>query len=83
MREVYRELLRPLGVVPETVYLATDRATVLQRVGARTAKDGDDFAISAGLASRSGDTPRQQSTPVSRRRPGSLERAAIRRARRG
>jgi hypothetical protein len=26
MREEYRELLRPLGVVPETVYLATDRA---------------------------------------------------------
>jgi predicted kinase len=50
MREEYRELLRPLGVVPETVYLATDRATVLQRVAARTAGDGDDFAISAGLA---------------------------------
>jgi predicted kinase len=37
MREGYRELLRPLGVVPETVYLATDRATALQRVAARTA----------------------------------------------
>jgi predicted kinase len=50
MREEYRELLRPLGVVPETVYLATDRATVLQRVAARAAADGDDFAISAELA---------------------------------
>jgi len=50
MREEYRGLLRPLGVVPETVYLATDRATVLQRIAARAAADGDDFAISAELA---------------------------------
>jgi predicted kinase len=49
-REEYRELLRPLGVVPETVYLATDRATVLRRIGARAARDGDDYAISAELA---------------------------------
>jgi hypothetical protein len=50
MREEYRELLRPLGVVPETVYLATDRATVLKRVAARAAHDGDDYAISTELA---------------------------------
>lgn len=50
MREEYRGLLHPLGVVPETVYLATDRATVLQRIAARTAGDGDDFAISTELA---------------------------------
>jgi hypothetical protein len=50
MREEYRELLRPFGVVPETVYLATDRATVLSRIAARTARDGDDFAISTELA---------------------------------
>jgi predicted kinase len=50
MREEYRELLRPLGVVPETVYLATDRATVLRRIGARAAGDGDDFKISSELA---------------------------------
>jgi predicted kinase len=35
IRDECRELLRRFGVVPETVYLATDRATVLQRVGAR------------------------------------------------
>jgi adenylylsulfate kinase-like enzyme len=34
-RDEYRELLRPLGVVPETVYLATDRAVVLRRIGDR------------------------------------------------
>jgi predicted kinase len=50
MRDEYREFLRPLGVVPETVYLATDRATVLQRIRARAARDGDDFTISADLA---------------------------------
>ena len=49
-RDEYRELLRPLGVVPETVYLATDRATVLQRIGSRAARDGDDYAISEELA---------------------------------
>jgi len=50
MREEYRDLLRPLGVVPETVYLATDRATVLRRISARAARDGDDFKVSTELA---------------------------------
>jgi predicted kinase len=49
-RDEYRELLRPLGVVPETVYLATDRATVLRRVSSRAARNGDDYAISEELA---------------------------------
>ena len=50
MREEYRDLLRPLGLAPETVYLAAGRATVLQRIAARAARDGDDFAISMELA---------------------------------
>jgi predicted kinase len=50
MRADYRELLSPFGVVPETVYLATGRATVLERIAARTARDGDDFVISLELA---------------------------------
>jgi predicted kinase len=50
MRDEYRELLRPLGVVPETVYLAIGRAAVLRRIAARAARDGDDFAISTELA---------------------------------
>ena len=50
MREEYRELLRPLGVVPETVYLVTDRATVLERISARAAQGGDDFKLSPELA---------------------------------
>jgi hypothetical protein len=50
MRDEYRELLKPLGVVPETVYLATDRATVLQRITDRAARNGDDFKITTELA---------------------------------
>lgn len=50
MRDEYRRLLRPLDVVPETVYLATDRATVLQRIATRAVRDADDFVISAELA---------------------------------
>jgi predicted kinase len=30
MRDEYRQFLRPFGVVPETVYVATGRATVLR-----------------------------------------------------
>lgn len=52
MRDKYRVLLRPFGVVPETVYLATDRATALRRVAERAARDGDDFQLSAELAAR-------------------------------
>jgi predicted kinase len=49
-REEYRALLKPLGVVPETVYLATDRATALRRVRARAADSGDDFRLTSELA---------------------------------
>jgi hypothetical protein len=37
MRDDYRDPLGPSGVTPETVYLATDRGTVLERVRARRA----------------------------------------------
>jgi predicted kinase len=49
-RDEYRTFLRPFGVVPETVYLATDRATVLQRISARGARGGDDYKLSTELA---------------------------------
>jgi predicted kinase len=45
MRDDYRRLVLPLGVTPETVYLATDRGTVLQRVSARAAGHGDDYVL--------------------------------------
>ncbi|MDH6194149.1 putative kinase [Mycobacterium frederiksbergense] len=50
MRDEYREVLLPMGVIPETVYLATDRDTVLERVRARRTEHGDDFRLSDELA---------------------------------
>jgi predicted kinase len=52
VRDEYREFLRPFGVVPQTVYLATDRTTALQRISARAAQGGDDFKLSAEVAAR-------------------------------
>jgi len=50
MRDEYREFLKPFGVEPETIYLATDRTTVLKHISARAADGGDDFKLSAELA---------------------------------
>ena len=50
MRADYRALLEPLGVVPETIYLATDRETCLARVRARAVDHADDFQLSEDLA---------------------------------
>lgn len=50
MRADYRQLLAPTGVVPETIYLATDRATVLERVRARRGNHADDFELTEELA---------------------------------
>ena len=45
MREDYRGLLAPTGVIPETVYLATDRETVLRRMRARRGSHSDDVVL--------------------------------------
>ena len=50
MRDDYRTLLAPTGVVPETIYLATDRATVLARVRQRQGDHSDDFVLPDELA---------------------------------
>lgn len=50
MREEYRRMLRPLGVEPEPIYLATPRDEVLARVRARRAHHPDDFSLSEELA---------------------------------
>ena len=55
MPDEYRRFLRPLGVVPETVSLAADRATALRRSAARAAGDGDDFKLGTELAAFSFD----------------------------
>jgi len=52
MRDEYRQLLVPFDVVPETIYMATSRATVLERVRGRHGEHQDDFQISDELAAR-------------------------------
>ncbi|MEU1970748.1 ATP-binding protein [Microbacterium sp. NPDC019599] len=49
-RLAYRELLRPLGVVPETIYLATPRSVALERMGARSHEHADDYALPYNVA---------------------------------
>lgn len=50
MREGYRSLLRPHGIEPETIYLATDRETCLSRVQARAFDHSDDFQLAPEVA---------------------------------
>ncbi len=50
MREDYRALLAPTGVVPETIYLATDRETVLARMRDRRGTHPDDYVLPEELA---------------------------------
>ena len=49
MRDDYRRLLEPTGVVPETIYLATDRDTVLGRMRTRRGSHPDDFVLNDEL----------------------------------
>lgn len=49
-RDAYRELLRPFGLEPETIYLATPRGIALQRVRDRATSHGDDFALDPDVA---------------------------------
>jgi predicted kinase len=49
-RLAYRDALRPLGVVPETIYLATPRAVALERMQARGNEHADDYALPANIA---------------------------------
>lgn len=52
MRDEYRQLLLPLHLVPETVYMATSRTTVLERIRRREGSHQNDFKIDEGLAGR-------------------------------
>lgn len=55
MRDTYRALLAPLGVVPETVYLATPREVLLARVAARTGDDANDVVLDPATAAAYAD----------------------------
>lgn len=50
MREEWRALLAEHHVVPETIYLATDRDTVLARVAQRRTDHADDFPVGLDTA---------------------------------
>lgn len=52
MREEWRAVLAPTGVVPEVHHLDTDRATVLARLAHRRGAHSDDFEIPPDLAAR-------------------------------
>ena len=52
MRDSYRELLLPLGVTPETIYVTTARGTALARVADRTNSGPDDFRLTSEIAAR-------------------------------
>lgn len=52
MRDEYRALLAPHGIAPETIYLATPRETVLERVRARQGRHSDDFRLTEEVAAR-------------------------------
>lgn len=46
----YRDLLHAVGVVPETIYVATPRAVALERMTSRGHEHADDYALPAALA---------------------------------
>ena len=50
MRDDYRKLLEPAGVVPETIYLATERETILSRIRSRQGSHSDDFVLTEDRA---------------------------------
>lgn len=52
MRDHWRQALEPTGVVPETIYLATPRATALLRLRERQGAHSDDYVIPDDLAAR-------------------------------
>ena len=52
MRDDYRTLLKPTGVMPETIYLATDRDTALSHMRTRRGSHSDDFVLSDDLAAQ-------------------------------
>lgn len=52
MRDDYRRLLEPTGVVPETIFLATVRDTVLSRMRARRGSHSDDLMLTEDLVNQ-------------------------------
>ncbi|GAB2463884.1 AAA family ATPase [Xylanimonas ulmi] len=79
MREEYRALLAPLGVTPETVYLATPRQVALARVAARDGGTANDVRLDEATAARYFDhfePPTPEEGPLTVVRPPACERPA-------
>ena len=52
MRDEWRALLEPAGVVPEIVHVATDRETCLRRLEQRRGEDADDVVLPRNVGER-------------------------------
>jgi hypothetical protein len=50
MREEWRRLVAEYGVIAETIYMATDKQTCLNRLRARARAHEDDFIITHSIA---------------------------------
>jgi GrpB-like predicted nucleotidyltransferase (UPF0157 family) len=50
MREDYRALLAPLGIIPTTLYFEVDRETIMERLRTRRGLHADDMVLSEELA---------------------------------
>jgi len=49
-RDEFRALLAPLGIVPETLYIATTLETILSRLGGRHGRGPDDWPLTERTA---------------------------------
>ena len=52
MRDEWRRVLAPWGIVPEVIHLATDREICLRRVAERRTESPDDFTLEPEVAAR-------------------------------
>jgi predicted kinase len=80
MRDEWRSLLAPTGVVPETIYLATDKATILARLRERRGAHAHDFVLDEALAERYVDhfeVPTPVEGPLTVVTPGAVNREAM------
>lgn len=79
MRDEWRDLLAPTGIVPQTIYLATDKPTILARLRERRGAHAHDFVLDEALAERYVDhfeVPTPQEGPLTVVRPENQDRTA-------
>lgn len=72
MRHEWRQLVAEWGMTVETIYMATDKETCLDRLQARAHTHGDDFNLDPDLATHYFDhfePPTDDEGPLTIRRP--------------